>query len=83
LNDATSLIDSPGLQEFGLFHLRPNELADAFVEFRQCAAACRFSDCRHTGEPNCAVVDAVSRGAIDARRYEAYRQILADLTSHR
>jgi ribosome biogenesis GTPase len=79
LDRSSSLIDSPGLQEFGLFHLRVPELAHAFIEFRQHTNNCRFSDCRHAGEPDCAVEQAVTRGEITARRFVAYRQIITEL----
>jgi ribosome biogenesis GTPase / thiamine phosphate phosphatase len=78
--DANSgLIDSPGMQEFGLRHLTQRELADAFQEFRPYFAACRFNDCRHAGEPDCAVEAAATQGTISFRRLAAYRRIVADL----
>jgi ribosome biogenesis GTPase / thiamine phosphate phosphatase len=75
----SALIDSPGMQEFGLMHLTQRELADAFQEFRPYLAVCRFNDCHHTGEPDCAVAAAASDGIISARRLVAYRRIVADL----
>jgi ribosome biogenesis GTPase len=79
LNGASGLIDSPGMQEFGLQHLSQRDLAAAFVEFRPCLGGCRFNDCRHTVEPGCALTAAVSEGKISSQRLEAYRRILADL----
>jgi ribosome biogenesis GTPase len=79
LNGTSGLIDSPGMQEFGLQHLSQRDLAAAFVEFRPCLGGCRFNDCRHTAEPGCAVTAAVSEGRISSRRLEGYRRILADL----
>ena len=79
LDESSGLIDSPGMQEFGLLHLSQRELADAFQEFHPYLAACRFNDCRHTGEPDCAIDAAVSDGKISARRLAAYRRIVADL----
>jgi ribosome biogenesis GTPase len=79
LDDSSGLIDSPGLQEFGLQHLSQRELADAFQEFRPYLAGCRFNDCRHTGEPDCAVEAAASDGKVSVRRLAAYRRIVADL----
>ena len=79
LGDASALIDSPGMQEFGLQHLSQRDLADAFVEFRPVLGQCRFNDCRHMTEPGCAIVAAVSEGKISLRRLEAYRRIVADL----
>jgi ribosome biogenesis GTPase len=79
LDGSSSLIDSPGMQEFGLRHLTQRELADAFQEFRPYFAACRFNDCRHAGEPDCAVEAAAAQGRISFRRLAAYRRIVADL----
>ena len=53
------LIDSPGLQAFGLAHLAPDELCESFVEFRPHLGQCRFRDCRHEAEPGCALRAAV------------------------
>ena len=64
----SALIDSPGMQEFGLMHLSMLDLQHAFVEFRPLAGQCRFNDCRHRGEPGCAIDAAVARGEIDPRR---------------
>jgi len=79
LDESSGLIDSPGMQEFGLQHLSQRELADAFQEFRPYLAACRFNDCHHTGEPDCAVEAATYDGKVSTRRLAAYRRIVADL----
>jgi len=74
--DADShLIDSPGLQEFGLGHLDRQEIEHAFREFRPYLGQCRFRDCRHDREPDCALVAAVAAGRIDARRFALYQRI--------
>lgn len=73
--DAQSwLIDSPGLQEFGLHHLRAEEIEEGFVEMRPLRGACKFRNCRHDSEPECAVRAAVAAGKIDARRAEYLRR---------
>jgi len=78
--DATSgLIDSPGLERFGLAHVAPEALAHAFVEFRPLLGHCRFSDCRHLAEPDCAITRAVGEGAIAAERLRSYRSLLAEV----
>jgi ribosome biogenesis GTPase len=79
LDDSSALIDSPGMQEFGLQHLSQFDLADAFVEFRPYGGQCRFNDCRHMSEPDCAIASAVAKGKISSRRLEAYRRIVAGL----
>jgi ribosome biogenesis GTPase len=62
------LIDSPGLQEFGLAHLTRGEIELGFAEFVDHLGRCRFRDCRHENEPDCAIKAAVAAGKIDARR---------------
>lgn len=62
------LIDSPGLQEFGLAHLSRGEIELGFTEFVPHLGQCRFRDCRHENEPGCAIKAAIERGDIDARR---------------
>ncbi|HTS54472.1 MAG TPA: ribosome small subunit-dependent GTPase A [Burkholderiales bacterium] len=79
LDDTSSLIDSPGMQEFGLRHLTARQLSDAFVDFRPYLGQCRFNDCQHVGEPGCAVQAAQASGRVSSRRLDAYRRIAADL----
>jgi ribosome biogenesis GTPase len=74
------LIDSPGINEFGLGAIEPRELGVAFREFREPMQRCRFADCTHRDEPDCAVRAAVDEGRIAASRYASYRRILADAT---
>ena len=76
--DATSrLIDSPGLQEFGLFHLDDQELAHALPEFRAHLGQCRFSNCLHLNEPDCAILAAARDGAIRPARLSLYQRLVA------
>jgi ribosome biogenesis GTPase len=70
------LVDSPGVWEYGLWAMTQTELADGFVEFRPFQGECRFNDCRHAGEPGCAVHAAVVAGAIREWRYQSYRRLL-------
>nr|MBL8410495.1 ribosome small subunit-dependent GTPase A [Dechloromonas sp.] len=76
LDEASELIDSPGLQEFGLGHLDRQEIEHAFREFRPYLGQCRFRDCRHNREPDCALNAALAAGQIDERRFAAYHRIL-------
>lgn len=76
LDGCSHIIDSPGMQEFGLHHLRPEDVDQAFVEFRPFLGRCRFANCRHLGEPDCAIAAACAHGTIDARRLDAYRKIV-------
>ena len=78
--DANShLIDSPGMQEFGLHHLSGDDLEHAFVEFRPYLGHCRFSNCRHLQEPGCAVQEAVVAQAVDTERLAAYQMLLKEI----
>jgi ribosome biogenesis GTPase len=73
-----SLIDSPGLQAFGLTQLSRGELEDGFRELRPLRGKCRFRDCQHDREPDCAFRAAVAAGEIDARRFKVFQALLAD-----
>ncbi len=71
LSGGAWLLDTPGLRELGGLD------ADArvFGEVEALAASCRFRDCRHEGEPGCAVLDAVASGALDGGRFAGYRKL--------
>ncbi|MBS4096090.1 MAG: ribosome small subunit-dependent GTPase A [Sulfuricella sp.] len=74
--DADShIIDSPGLQEFGLHHMSRDAITHAFVEFRPYIGDCRFANCKHLVEPDCAVRNAVATGKISERRLAAYQRL--------
>jgi ribosome biogenesis GTPase len=79
LNADSHLIDSPGLQEFGLNHLSTDELEMAFREFRPYLGKCRFNNCHHTHEPDCAILNAVTVGKISPNRLQAYQKLLAEI----
>jgi ribosome biogenesis GTPase len=79
----SSLIDSPGLQEFGLHHLSIEDIEYGFREFRPLLGSCRFRDCRHDREPGCAIRDALEAGEIAPSRYAAFRALTSSRgTSH-
>lgn len=73
------LADTPGVREFSLWGLQPEELGELFPEFRDILGECRFATCTHDHEPRCAVKAAVEAGRIDAGRYQSYLAILAEL----
>jgi ribosome biogenesis GTPase len=73
------LIDSPGVRDFGLWHAARTEIAQGFVDFQPYAEACRFANCSHLAEPDCAVQQAVENGGISTARYASYRRILESL----
>ena len=68
-----------GLQEFGLNHLDRDTLERAFVDFRPYLGKCRFNNCRHLREPDCAVLGAVGAGAIIPARLEVYHKLMGEL----
>jgi ribosome biogenesis GTPase len=69
------VVDTPGIRQFQLWDVIPEEVAGFFRELRPYVSRCRFPDCTHTHEDDCAVKDAAADGWIDARRYESYVQI--------
>ena len=75
LDDASSVIDSPGFQEFGLHHLTEVMLERAFPEFAPCLGHCRFYNCHHINEPDCAVLAGVKEGRIAPMRHALYAQL--------
>lgn len=76
LDEKTDLVDSPGLQEFGLFHLDDHELLQAFPELRAYHGQCRFNNCRHLQEPGCAVSEAAAEGLVSANRLSLYQRLV-------
>jgi ribosome biogenesis GTPase / thiamine phosphate phosphatase len=75
LDTNSHLIDSPGLQEFGLHHLSTEQLELAFVEFRPYLGKCRFNNCKHLHEPDCAVLNAVKASKISPSRLNFYQNL--------
>ncbi|HEX5104143.1 MAG TPA: ribosome small subunit-dependent GTPase A [Pirellulaceae bacterium] len=66
------VVDTPGIRQFQLWDIVPEEVAGYYRDIRPYVSLCRFPDCTHTHEANCAVKDAVADGQLDARRYESY-----------
>lgn len=82
LDGGGRIIDTPGFQAFGLAHLPLDQLAAAMPEFAPCLGRCRFNDCRHLNEPDCAVREAIGR-AIDPERYAFYAELAAEVEALR
>ena len=78
LPNGGTLIDSPGLQEFGLKHLTPQEIEYGFAEFRPFLGQCRFRDCQHDAEPGCAIKQAMAAGVIHPRRLDHFHQFISE-----
>ena len=80
----TAIIDSPGVQEFGLYHIEPMRLASLMPDIAAHAGDCKFYNCSHLHEPGCGVISNVESGAgagrISARRYKIYSDLFAELS---
>ncbi len=74
MNGSGILIDTPGVREFGLAVDDPGSLAE-MLEISGYSGSCRFKDCTHTGEPGCAVLEAVHNGMLDPKVYESYLKL--------
>jgi ribosome biogenesis GTPase len=66
------VVDTPGIRQFQLWDIVPEEVAGLYRDVRPYVSHCRFPDCTHTHEADCAVKDAVADNRLDARRYESY-----------
>jgi len=70
------IIDTPGIREFGLTHIKPEELSHYFIEMRPFIGYCKFNNCKHINEPGCAVINALHNHIITTERYNSYLGIL-------
>jgi ribosome biogenesis GTPase len=77
------LIDSPGVRSFRLGHVSKNQLTDGFIEFRPYLGQCKFSDCQHRVEPDCAIREAVENDSISRERYDSYQRLLVSRGNER
>ncbi len=73
------IIDIPGVKGFGTIDFKPEEVSHFFPEIFRIGCGCRYSDCKHTGEPGCAVIPAVEQSIISESRYASYLSILEEL----
>ena len=78
-DDGGYVADTPGLREIGMWALAPESLDACFPELRPYLSHCRFADCRHTVEPDCAVRAAVDAGEVSAARYESFLKLRREL----
>lgn len=77
-NDGGDLIDSPGIREFGLWHLTPEQVFNGFREFEQFQGLCKFRDCKHQSDPGCALTSANEQD-IHPKRLDSFVRIIASL----
>jgi ribosome biogenesis GTPase len=75
----TFIIDTPGIKEFMLLQVEPEEVSGYFIDIREYAQGCQFHNCLHISEPNCAVKQAVEETKIAATRYENYLNIIQNI----
>lgn len=73
------LIDSPGIREFGLWHLTPQQVCHGFIEFEPFLGLCKFRDCKHQTDPGCALIAAGENSKISPKRLASFQRILASL----
>jgi ribosome biogenesis GTPase len=83
LAPGTYVTDTPGLEIFALWEITPETLANCFVEFAELAGKCKFRNCSHLKEPQCAIQAAVASGAIAPSRYAHYASIWKNLIAER
>lgn len=76
LDDGSYVIDTPGLRSIGL--ASSDGLDQAFADIVDLAESCRFNDCTHATEPDCAVLDAIEAGVVPTRRLDSYRKLLRE-----
>ena len=81
LPNGGTIIDSPGVREFGLWHLSAQNIAKGFVDIRRISERCKFRNCMHDREPQCAVRDAAESGELPASRWQSFKAILASLNT--
>jgi len=72
-----SIIDTPGIKGFGVVDMNPQEVDGYFPEFFKLKSKCKFNNCLHVNEPDCAIKEAVKSGLINQWRYENYLQIIS------
>jgi len=78
-----AVLDSPGFQEFGLLQVPPERLAGLLPDIAEHAGACRFVNCTHRSEPDCAVREATARGEVAASRLRFYQDLYDELSQPR
>lgn len=78
LDGGAKLIDTPGIRGFGVVDIQKEELSGYFVEFLTLDEECKFNNCMHVNEPQCAVKKALEKGEIAHSRYKSYLQLLED-----
>jgi ribosome biogenesis GTPase len=76
------VVDTPGLRQFTLWDVIPEEICGLFRDLRSYEHCCRFPDCTHSHEDGCAIKNAIADGILDLRRYESYLTLFEEMTSN-
>ena len=82
LDFGATIIDTPGIRGFGLVEIEKQELSDYFIEFFALKSDCKFHNCIHVNEPNCAVKYSIAKGEIAKSRYKSYLSMLEEEEEH-
>jgi len=82
LSETTRIIDTPGVREFGHLNMASEEVSHYFAEMRELLPKCKFNNCTHTDEPNCAVKDAWMNHVISEERYKNYLNIYEEIKAN-
>jgi len=82
-DDGGDLIDSPGIREFGLWHLTPEQVCHGFIEFSDFLGLCKFRDCKHQSDPGCALIEAGKNKKINPARLASFQRILGSLNDNK
>jgi ribosome biogenesis GTPase len=83
LPNGMKLIDTPGIKGFGVVDMQPDEIGYYFPEFTPLRSACKFHNCMHQNEPQCAVIEAFENGIVAESRYQNYLQMLETDSTYR
>ncbi len=79
INEQTGIIDTPGIKDFGIVETEKSEVQNGFKEFIKYRQFCRFKNCTHIEEPNCAILKALNDGSVSESRYYTYLSIFEEI----
>ena len=83
LSDKIKIIDTPGIKGFGLVDIDSNEIKNYFPEFKNLNENCKYNNCLHLNEPNCAVINALNLNKISESRYKSYLNLIDESSTYR
>ncbi len=83
LSDKIKIIDTPGIKGFGLVDMDSNEIKNYFPEFKNLNRNCKYNNCLHLNEPNCAVINALNLNKISVSRYKSYLNLIDENSTYR